>query len=79
VFSDDVVNCPLLLLSNVNFFYINAYTYNVIGQMTGEGKVTGDDLYVVHACGLDRFLQMVSIFASVFRTKVRIRRYGLMI
>jgi RHS repeat-associated protein len=44
--------------------YVNAYTYNAIGQMIGEDKVTGDDQYVVY----DVTGKVTTVYSDIAKT-----------
>jgi RHS repeat-associated protein len=44
--------------------YVNTYTYNAIGQMIGEDKVTGDDQYVVY----DVTGKVTAVYSDVSKT-----------
>jgi hypothetical protein len=49
--------------------YVNAYTYNKIGQMVGEDKVEGDDHYVEY----DVTGKVVKVFSDSAKTKLKIQ------
>ncbi|MFN7407792.1 MAG: hypothetical protein ACK5SL_14800, partial [Cyclobacteriaceae bacterium] len=45
--------------------YVNAYTYNAVGQMIGQDNVTGQDLYVDY----DVSGKVTTVYSDAARTK----------
>lgn len=48
--------------------HVNNYTYNALGQMTGEDKVTGDDQYVEY----DVSGKVRKVFSDVAKTQLKV-------
>jgi len=54
-------------LASVNG-YVNAYTYNAIGQMIGEDKITGDDQYVSY----DVSGKVTAVYSDADKTSAKV-------